>query len=137
MTFRLHDRLAADTAEFDRWELSRVLLMNDAAYPWLIVVPERDDVREIHQLSRADAAVLMEEVTRASRILEAAFRPDKINVGALGNVVPQLHVHVVARFASDPAWPGPVWGAAPPTPYGPEGMEAMQARLRDAAAGIG
>jgi diadenosine tetraphosphate (Ap4A) HIT family hydrolase len=108
--FELHERLAADTATVATLGLSRVLLMNDRRWPWLILVPERPGTTEIHQLSEGERGELMAEITKASRILEALHAPDKINVGALGNMVPQLHIHVIARTRSDPAWPGPVWG---------------------------
>ncbi|HKI03448.1 MAG TPA: HIT family protein [Thermoanaerobaculia bacterium] len=117
MPFALHSTLAADTAEVARLPLCRVLLMKDRRFPWLILVPERESIREIHELPTADRVALVEEITRASEVLARLFQPDKLNVGALGNVVPQLHVHVVARFASDAAWPGPVWGSGAAEPY--------------------
>ena len=115
--FLLHHRLEADTAFVSDWPLCTVLLMNDARYPWLILVPRRAVMSEIHQLSAADRALLIEEVTRASAILAAMPGVDKVNIGALGNQVPQLHVHVIGRRIGDPAWPGPVWGHSPPEPY--------------------
>jgi len=115
--FVLHERLAADSVALADWPLCRVLLMNDASYPWLILVPRRPDLKEIHDLKSGERAQLTEEICRASRALQFRFSPDKINVGALGNLVPQLHVHVIARFRTDPAWPGPVWGARPAVPY--------------------
>lgn len=111
MPFALHPRLAADTVEVTRLLLCRVLLMKDRRFPWLLLVPERDGVREIAELPPVDRAELIEEIARASDVLTRLFQPDKLNVGALGNVVPQLHVHVLARFSTDPAWPGPVWGS--------------------------
>lgn len=128
--FELHERLAADTVEVERWSLSRVLLMNDSAYPWLILVPQRAGLRDFHDLAAADLPVMTAEIVRASRLLEDSLDPIKINVAALGNQVPQLHVHVIARFAEDPAWPGPVWGAAPSLPYAPDSLEALLALLR-------
>src|SRR3546814_4222492 len=111
--FVLHERLAADTAALADWPLCRVLLMNDQSWPWLILVPRRPDLQEIHDLDRDARAQLTEEICRASRALQTSFAPDKINVGALGNLVPPLHVHILASFTTDPAWPGPVWGARP------------------------
>lgn len=128
--FTLHERLAADTLALGRLGLCRLLLMNDANWPWLILVPEVADVREIHELEAAQRAALMDEITLASRVLADAFRPDKINVAALGNVVPQLHVHVVARFRSDPAWPAPIWGRVPARPYSPAEADDVIARIR-------
>ena len=126
----LHPTLARDTVEVVRWPLCRVLMMNDRRYPWLILVPEREAIREIHELPAADRAVLIEEITRASEALVRLVRPDKVNVGALGNIVPQLHVHVVARFAADLAWPGPVWGSGPAIPYSADELEERRDRLR-------
>jgi diadenosine tetraphosphate (Ap4A) HIT family hydrolase len=124
----LHPTLARDTVEVARLPLCRVLLMKDRRFPWLILVPEREAVREIDELSAADRAELIEEIAQVSEVLKRLFRPDKLNVGALGNVVPQLHVHVVARFATDPAWPGPVWGSGAAVPYADDQLEALRER---------
>jgi diadenosine tetraphosphate (Ap4A) HIT family hydrolase len=132
MGFVLHPTLAGDTVEVIRLPLCRVLLMKDRRFPWLILVPERDSVREIHELASADRAELIEEIARASAVLTRFFHPAKVNVGALGNIVPQLHVHVVARFAGDPAWPGPVWGSGPAEPYEDSALEALRKRLAEA-----
>ena len=115
--FTLDETLATDTAEITVWPLSRVLLMNDRRYPWLILVPAQVDLKEIHDLNTDGQALLMSEIDRASRALSDLFTPDKINIGTLGNIVSQLHIHVVARNIDDAAWPGPVWGAHPPLPY--------------------
>lgn len=131
-TFELHPTLAADTAEVTRWPLSHVLLSRDARYPWLLLVPARADMRDMHDLDPTDQATLMTEIDRASRALVSLYDPDKINVGALGNMVPQLHIHVVARFRTDDAWPGPIWGAHPPRSYGAEALEDTLRNLRDA-----
>ncbi len=116
-TFELHPQLAADTVEVARWPLCRVLLINDATYPWLVLVPERPGMRDLHELEGADMVQAMAEVTRASEALLRAFAPDKMNIAALGNQVPQLHIHVIARFTGDAAWPQPVWGVVPAAPY--------------------
>lgn len=129
--FVLHPTLAADTLELARWPLSRVLLMNDSRYPWLILVPQHPGLRELHHLSPPDQGRLMEEIERVSRALEMAFQPDKINVGALGNLVEQLHIHVVARFRDDDAWPAPVWGKLPRLPYAPEALARTLDRIRE------
>lgn len=133
-SFSLHARLAADCVTLADWPLCRALLMNDASYPWLILVPRRPGLTEFHQVDSGDMLQLADEICNASRALEAAFRPDKINLGALGNMVPQLHIHVIARFREDPAWPGPVWGAQPPVPYG---EAALRARLDALTAAFG
>jgi diadenosine tetraphosphate (Ap4A) HIT family hydrolase len=130
--FVLHERLAADTVALADWPLCRVLLMNDASYPWLILVPRRPDLKEIHDLEAGDRARLTEEICRASRALQSSVAPDKMNVGALGNLVPQLHVHVIARFRSDPAWPGPVWGARPAVPYESGDLQERVAAMKAA-----
>ena len=117
-TFALHPQLAADGLFLVDWPLTQVLRMNDAAYPWLILVPRLTDAREIIDLSAADRVRLMDEIAWASQALKDLQRPDKINVGALGNMVPQLHIHVLGRFKDDPAWPKPVWGHAAPIRFG-------------------
>ena len=127
--FALHPRLAADTLAVGDLALSRALLMRDARFPWLILVPRRAGLREFTDLPAGERAALMEEIASASRALQAETGADKLNVGALGNMVEQLHVHVVARFAADAAWPGPVWGSGAAAPY-PEGAaERLAGRL--------
>jgi diadenosine tetraphosphate (Ap4A) HIT family hydrolase len=108
--FELHPRLAADTFHVDDWPLSRVLLMNDTRFPWIVLVPRRTGAVELFDLDENDRTILMGEIARASVRIKAISSAAKINVGAMGNLVPQLHIHVVARKPSDAAWPGPVWG---------------------------
>ena len=132
--FQLHERLAADTAEVTALRLCRVLLMRDTRYPWLILVPERADITEIHQMQSADRMQLMAEIVAASEVVAELFQPDKINVGALGNLVPQLHVHVLGRRRDDQAWPGPVWGHGVPEPYARDALDDILERLRAAFA---
>lgn len=127
--FALHPRLGTDTHPVADWPLCRVLLMNDCRYPWLVLVPRFNGLREFHDLTPDDQSRLMGEITRASQAVSAAFHPDKINVGALGNMVEQLHVHVIARWASDPAWPGPVWGHGKAEPYAPGAEVTITDRL--------
>jgi diadenosine tetraphosphate (Ap4A) HIT family hydrolase len=115
--FTLDPRLETDTMPVGDLPLSSVLLMDDARFPWLILVPRRTGVSEITDLTEEDAQLLTSEIRLATRVMLDLSKPDKVNVGALGNVVPQLHVHVVGRFRSDPAWPGPVWGHGTRTPY--------------------
>lgn len=116
-TFALDPRLEADTLPVGDLALSTVLLMNDARFPWLILVPRVPGASEITDLGDADATTMMAEIRTATRVMLALAKPDKVNVAALGNAVPQLHVHVVGRFRSDPAWPGPVWGHGTRNPY--------------------
>jgi diadenosine tetraphosphate (Ap4A) HIT family hydrolase len=114
--------------------LSSVLLMDDADYPWLILVPERPGLCGFHDLAPGDLMAIADEIARASRALQGLFRPDRINVAALGNEVPQFHVHVIARFTDDPAWPRPVWGAQPRKPYDAEALAERAAALNAAFA---
>lgn len=130
--FELHPRIAADTIAVTDWPLSRVLLMNDRTYPWLVLVPARAGVVEITDLTDADRHALLDEIARASLALRRLVSPHRINIAALGNVVAQLHVHVIARFTDDPAWPKPVWGTVPAAPYSPDALERRLAELRAA-----
>ena len=132
LEFTLHPRLEGDTTVVADWTLSRVLAMNDARYPWLVLVPRRAELTEMHDLPASDRAVLMEEIARASAALKSLTGAAKINVGALGNLVPQLHIHVVARNPGDFAWPGPVWGQGTAQPYEPATLAAFVAELRAA-----
>jgi diadenosine tetraphosphate (Ap4A) HIT family hydrolase len=128
----LHPTLAADTAPVADWPICRVLLARDGNYPWLILVPWREDLRALHDVAADDQPALMAEITAAAHALDKIYAPDRINVAALGNIVPQLHIHVVARFADDPAWPGPVWGAAPAAAYTPAALAETVAGLQRA-----
>ena len=127
--FELDPRLAGDTHHLARWPLCELLLMDDDRYPWLILVPRSAGARELTDLDEGDRAQLWREIDAASRALLDAFAPDKLNIGALGNVVSQLHVHVIARYRHDDAWPGPVWGAHPRLPRDAGAREAVLARL--------
>jgi diadenosine tetraphosphate (Ap4A) HIT family hydrolase len=128
--FNLHPTLAADTIEITRWDVSWVMLMKDANYPWLILVPARPNLSGLHELEKTDLAVMTGEIVRASEALTKLYKPARINVAALGNIVEQLHVHVIARFEDDVAWPGPVWGAKSPKPYAPQELEDTLGRFR-------
>jgi diadenosine tetraphosphate (Ap4A) HIT family hydrolase len=115
--FRLASRLEADSHFLADWTLCQIRLMDDARFPWLILVPRRPGLEEWTELKPDDSAVLAEEIGKAGRALERMFRPTKLNIGALGNIVRQMHVHVIARFENDAAWPGPVWGQGVRVPY--------------------
>jgi diadenosine tetraphosphate (Ap4A) HIT family hydrolase len=128
----LHPQLAADTVTVGDLPLSRVLLANDANYPWLILVPRRPALTEIIDLEENAQAQLLNEIAAGARALKAAGACDKLNIAALGNVVAQLHVHIVARRHSDAAWPKPVWGVAPPLAYVPAVRDALIGALRRA-----
>jgi diadenosine tetraphosphate (Ap4A) HIT family hydrolase len=134
MSFALHPDLVRDTVEVTRLPLCRVGLMNDANYPWLVLSPMLPGLRDFHDVPRAHQPALMDEIGHASRALQRLYRPDKINVAALGNVTPQLHIHVIARSARDPAWAKPVWGVAPAKPYDPAALGETIARIRAALA---
>lgn len=114
--FSLHAQLEADSFPFRELELSTVRIMDNSLLPWLILVPRVPDARELIDLSDDQQLRLMREIAAASHALRSAFRPDKLNVAALGNMVPQLHVHVIARFSTDAAWPKAVWGNLPAAP---------------------
>lgn len=130
--FHLHPQLASDTVFIDNLELCQLLLMNDKSYPWLVMVPRRTDIREIHDLSPDDQQTLMGEVTKVSRAVQQLFKADKMNVAALGNMVPQLHIHVIARFESDAAWPGPIWGVVPPVSYTDDALAETAQAIKSA-----
>jgi diadenosine tetraphosphate (Ap4A) HIT family hydrolase len=132
--FTLHPRLGQGTHPVADLALSHVLLMDDTRFPWLLLVPRRAGAGEITDLDHTDRLVLMEEIAAASQALRSLVRCDKINVGALGNNTPQLHVHVVARTVGDAAWPGPVWGVPGATPYG-ERLATEAARIATALTG--
>lgn len=129
----LHPQLARDTVPLGDLALSRVLIMKDGNYPWLLLVPRRPDVVEIIDLDPVAQAQLMVEMDRTARALKRVTACDKLNVAALGNAVPQLHVHIIARRKTDKAWPKPVWGAAPPLAHDAAAldrfMNAMRANL--------
>jgi diadenosine tetraphosphate (Ap4A) HIT family hydrolase len=136
MAFVLHPRLMVDTAGIADWSLSRVLLMNDKRYPWIVLVPRRADITELFELDEAARITLTSEIARISQKLKAWAKLkggcDKINVGMIGNIVPQFHVHIVARKKGDFAWPAPVWGKGEAHPYGAAELEQTLAALRDA-----
>jgi len=108
--------------------LSRLLLLNDSRYPWFILVPRREGVSEIYQLSDEEQQQLLRESSRLGRFLMDSFGGDKLNIGALGNLVPQLHLHHIVRFRSDVTWPGPVWGVGKAEPYSEEALAALRER---------
>ena len=123
--FQLDSRLAADTIPVGDLALSSVLLQNDARFPWFVLVPRIGGASEVTDLSEEQSVQLMREIRIAARVMMELCRPDKVNVGALGNIVAQLHVHVIGRFRSDPAWPGPVWGHGARTPFPDHAASAL------------
>jgi diadenosine tetraphosphate (Ap4A) HIT family hydrolase len=127
--FTLDPRLAGDSLPVGDLALSSVLLLNDSRFPWFVLVPRRGAVSELTDLSDQDAAALMDEIRIATRVMLDLAKPDKVNVAAIGNIVSQLHVHVIARRRDDASWPKPVWGAVPPKAYAPGEGEALAAKL--------
>ncbi|MDT8375936.1 MAG: HIT domain-containing protein [Mariprofundaceae bacterium] len=129
--FELHPRLEADCVSIGSFPLCTLLLMNDCNYPWFILVPQREGVREIYELSEEDQRQLLWESSTLSRAIADHFNADKINVAALGNMVPQLHIHHIVRYRSDAAWPEPVWGHAAAAPYSKQKLSEMVATLTE------
>ena len=127
--FALHPELEQDTLAVGDWPLYRLLLMNDASYPWFILVPRRAGVREIYELSQQDQRQLLHESSHLAQVLARTFQADKLNIAALGNRVPQLHVHHIVRYRCDPAWPNPVWGLSPAKPYSERALQETCANL--------
>ena len=129
MSFELHPDLARDGIRLGRFELCTVLLINDSSYPWFVLVPQRDQIRDPIDLSHEDYRLLWEESRTFSIAIMHSFNGEKLNVAALGNVTPQLHIHHVVRYAEDPAWPGPIWGKQPMQPYDDTGLQQIRERL--------
>jgi len=130
--FLLHPRLESDCIFLADLPLSRLLLMNDARYPWCLLVPRRDDLTEVYQLDEAEQQQLWRESAALGHAMMEAFGGDKLNIAALGNLVPQLHLHHIVRYRDDVAWPGPVWGVGAPAAYADDQLEEVQQRLRAA-----
>ncbi|MDZ3993575.1 HIT domain-containing protein [Pseudomonas sp. Teo4] len=128
--FVLDSRLQQDSLVLGDFPLSRVLLSKDANYPWFILVPRRVGVSELFDLSQEDQAQLWTETTYLAEMLKGEFAADKMNVATLGNVVSQLHMHVIVRQHGDAAWPAPVWGKVPALEYTPDQLDAIRQRLR-------
>lgn len=128
--FNLDSRLANDTLLIGDFSLCRLLLMNDRQYPWFILVPRREAVCELFQLDAADQQLLWQETTALAEVLKDTFSADKMNVATLGNMVSQLHMHVIVRRKGDPAWPAAVWGRHPALPYSADEVAAIRQKLR-------
>ncbi|CAM4154575.1 HIT domain-containing protein [Pseudoalteromonas ostreae] len=127
--FSLAPELARDCIELADWPLCKVLLMNDSQYPWFILVPRKANLKESIDLSEPEQILLMQESAKLSRLLKEVFNPDKLNVAALGNMVPQLHIHHIVRYKSDVAWPAPVWGQYPVVPYSEDQLARLKAHF--------
>ena len=123
MTFQLHPRLKQDSIELGRFNLSRLLLINDSQYPWFVLVPERKGISEIYQLSEQEQQQLQQESSFLAKNLAEIYKADKMNIAAIGNMVPQLHIHHIVRYKHDIAWPAPVWGKYDAIPYTEQAIE--------------
>jgi len=132
MTFSLDSKLESDSSYVCDLTLSQIRLGANSTFPWVLLIPKRDNIREIIELNESDQQQLMREIVQVSRAVQSIYQPDKINVGALGNIVPQLHVHVVARYVGDKAWPSAAWKGDFKVPYTPEDLEEELDKLRQA-----
>ena len=126
---KLHPQLEKDCIIIGEFTLCTLMLINDANYPWFILLPNREGITETHQLSTEDQQQLLKESMFFCLCLEQVFHPDKLNIAALGNVVPQLHIHHIARFTTDACWPEPVWGKVAPIPYTSERLKDIKKQL--------
>ncbi|MDF1777919.1 MAG: HIT family protein [Rhizobiaceae bacterium] len=127
--FKLHERLEADSHLVSKLGLCQLRLLNDRRWPWFLLVPQRNDISEMHQLTPLDQTLLTFEMNETARALQQVTQCTKINIGALGNIVRQLHVHVIARNEGDAAWPGPVWGFGKAEPYDTKGAKALMSAI--------
>jgi diadenosine tetraphosphate (Ap4A) HIT family hydrolase len=132
MAFHLHPQLEKDCFTLDRLSLCRLLLMNDKQFPWFILVPEIEGITEIFQLDKQQQSLLIEESSILAERLATLYKADKINIAAIGNLVPQLHVHHVVRYRTDKAWPAPVWGKFSATPYSMQELSNTVKLMTDA-----
>ena len=129
MTFQLHPRLQQDSIKIGQFILSQLRLINDSQYPWFILVPERKDVSEIYQLSEKDQQQLQQESSLLTKTLVEIYKADKMNIAAIGNIVPQLHIHHIVRYKTDIAWPAPVWGKFDSIPYTEQQLEKIKTQI--------
>lgn len=134
MAFQLHPRLREDCIPVGNFDLCQLLLMNDSQYPWFILVPQVDGLRELYELSKAQQQVFMEESSYLAEQLAVLYQADKMNIAAIGNLVPQLHIHHIVRYQTDRAWPAPVWGKFAAIPYGDAEIAGQLAQVRNALA---
>jgi diadenosine tetraphosphate (Ap4A) HIT family hydrolase len=124
--FELHPQLAKDSIWLADWPLSQLRLINDTNYPWFILVPRRANIRDVIDLTEEEQAVLWQESAKLSQLLRIKYNPEKLNLAALGNMVPQLHLHHVARYSTDVAWPAPIWGKVAAKPYTEQQVSQLQ-----------
>lgn len=129
MFFQLHSQLQQDSIEIGHFKLSRLLLINDSQYPWFVLVPERKGIKEIYQLSEQDQQLLQQESSLLARKLAEFYQADKMNIAAIGNLVPQLHIHHIVRYKNDIAWPAPVWGKFDSVPYTEQQLKKIKTQF--------
>lgn len=130
--FVLHAQLEQDSFHVGQFELCELRLINDSQYPWCLLIPKRADIQEVYQLSQTEQAKLWQESAILSRNIQTLFKGDKLNIAAIGNMVPQLHLHHIVRYKTDPSWPKPVWGQLPLKPYSQKEKQARIALLKEA-----
>jgi len=129
MTFQLHPRLKQDSIAIGKFNLTELRLINDSQYPWFVLVPMRADISEIYQLSGVDQQLLQQESSLLTKILADLYKADKMNIAAIGNIVPQLHIHHIVRYKTDIAWPAPVWGKFDAVPYTEQQIEKIKLEI--------
>jgi len=127
--FQLHPRLLQDSIAIGKFNLTELRLINDGQYPWFILVPMRSDISEIYQLSDIDQQLLQQESSLLTKILADLYKADKMNIAAIGNIVPQLHIHHIVRYKTDIAWPAPVWGKFDAVPYTEQQIEKIKSEI--------
>lgn len=137
MTFHLHPQLQKDCISIGKLTLCRLLLMNDSQFPWFILVPEVEGIAEIYQLDKQQQGLLIEESSFLAVRLNELYKPDKLNIAAIGNLVPQLHVHHVVRYRTDKAWPAPVWGKLPAIAYSEQELADTLSLIADECGLVG
>jgi len=129
MNFQLHPRLQQDSIAIGAFSLSELRMINDSQYPWFILIPKKANISEVYQLSDSEQQLLQQESSILSKGLAQLFKADKMNIAAIGNIVPQLHIHHIVRYKDDIAWPAPVWGKFDAVPYTPEQIKKMKSQI--------
>ncbi len=132
MTFQLHPRLQQDSLAIGQFSLSELRLINDSQYPWFILVPRRHNISEVYQLAEKDQQLLQQESSLLAKTLVELFTADKLNIAAIGNIVPQLHIHHIVRYKTDIAWPAPIWGKFDTVPYSTQQLEERVKLIKSA-----
>lgn len=132
MTYQLHPRLQQDSIAIAEFELSEIRLINDSQYPWMILVPKRADISEVYQLPETEQQLLQQESSWLAKTMAELYQADKMNIAAIGNMVPQLHIHHIARYKTDIAWPAPVWGKFDAVPYTDSQIGQISSQVKNA-----